>query len=832
MRSSPPLPIEEIFPQLDAVLATGGRGVVVAPPGAGKSTVLPLYLLDKIKEGLIILVEPRRLVARSCARRMAALLGEKIGERVGYRMRFDEATSRKTRLLVVTQGVFNRMLLDDPSLPNIRAVLLDEFHERSLEADFGLALALDVQSALCPDLILLVMSATLDGARVADLMGDAPVFSCEGRSFDISIRYQPKAPTKPLDEAMRDAIRTSLAQEQGNILAFLPGQAEIKRTLNLLEGRVGEHVLLVPLYGALDMQAQDSAIKPPPAGKRKVVLATSIAESALTIEGIRLVIDSGFSRIPVYESASGMTRLETVRASQASITQRAGRAGRLESGIAIRLWHEGQTSSLIPFDRPEILSADLSSLLLDCAAFGVVDPATLNFLDPPPKAALVAARHLLRQLGALDDSGRVTPKGQIMRSIALPVRYAHMVASASTPKEVKKAAEIGVLLSERGLGGDDVSVEVRYECFMKDNSPRAHKARQLAAHIAAGVIAHNQMQAEDDNEDDDDMDIARLLLAAWPDRVAKARQQPGGTPSFLMANGRAALMEADHFLSRAVYLVIADVAGKARNLRILAAASIDEETIRAEFGSQITSHLLHEFDEKSHTIRARLREKLGSLELGERPLVTLTGDEANQAWVAAVCRHGTHILPWSHSARSLRQRLDWLYRTRQTPWPDVSEQALQYHAEEWLHNFLPGLARFNEADIKGRGDFLHTALLARLDYQQQRQLGSLAPVSFKVPSGRDIPIHYEGDNPALSVRVQELFGLDQHPTIAEGEVKLVVELLSPAHRPIQITRDLPTFWRGSWADVRLEMRGRYPKHIWPENPLSATPTKHTKPRSS
>jgi len=369
-------------------------------------------------------------------------------------MRFDEAFSLKTRLLVVTQGVFNRMLLDDPTLAHVRAVLFDEFHERSLDADFGLTLALDVKSVLCPDLVLLVMSATLDGAWVTGLMGNVPVLVCQVRSFDVAIRYQPKAPAKPLDEAMAETIRATLAQEHGNILAFLPGQAEIGRTIKLLEGRVGEHVLLAPLYGTLDFHAQDNAIKPPPAGKRKVVLATSIAESALTIEGIRLVIDSGFVHIPVYEPGSGMTRLETVRASQASVIQRAGRAGRLEAGIAIRLWHEGQTSSLMAFDRSEILSADLSSLLLDCAAFGVVDSTTLHLLDPSSKAAIEAARRLLLQLDCLDGDGRLMGKGHIVRHIALPVRYAHMVASALTPKRVKKVAEIGVLLSERGLGGD------------------------------------------------------------------------------------------------------------------------------------------------------------------------------------------------------------------------------------------------------------------------------------------------------------------------------------------------------------------------------------------
>jgi len=844
-----------------------GCAVVVAPPGAGKSTLLPLHLLSQIKTGLIILVEPRRLVARACARRMAALLGEKVGETVGYRMRMDEASSSRTRILVVTEGVFNHMLLDDPELNHIQAVLFDEFHERHLDADFGLALALDVKAALRPDLAVIVMSATIDGARIAKLMGDAPVITSQGRSFDVEIRYCPKAANKRLEEVMADHIQATLLQEQGNILAFLPGQGEIERTIHLLKGRIGADILLAPLYGTLDRQAQDTAIALPPEGKRKVVLATSIAETSLTIEGVRIVIDSGFARIPVYEPAHAMTRLETVRASQASVAQRAGRAGRLEAGIAIRLWHEGQTSALIPFDRPEILSADLASLRLDCAAFGVNDPAQLAFLDPPPLPAWVEAQRLLIQLGALDEAGRLSVMGQRMRRLALPVRYAYMVAH-SPSKTRQKAAEIAVLLSERGLGYGLVAIEERYRHFKADLHPRAKQAKQLARRLAklAGeescepiTLQHKMEEQEEGEEDDMSLEpfpknvkrfsdqncdenkkpewlalpakvkntLAVLLMHAWPDRIAKARGRQG---IFLMSNGRAARIDEDNPLSLSPYLVIADLAGKAENLRILAAIETDEATIRTHLATKIVSQHIIDFDDKSNSIRARLREQLGQLLLGESPLPALTGEAANQAWTDLVRRHGTAILPWSKAAQTLRQRLDWLHKTCPASWPDVSESALTKQPERWLQDFLPGLSQLNATTLQREGDFVHAALSGLLPYELQYRLEHLAPTYFTTPTGSRIPINYQADAPCISVRVQELFGLDQHPSIADGQLKLVVELLSPAHRPIQITQDLPGFWRGSWGQIRSQMRGRYPKHAWPENPLAEPPTHRAKAR--
>ncbi|RWP78102.1 ATP-dependent helicase HrpB [Mesorhizobium sp.] len=853
----PELPVSAVLPALSEALGHGNSAVLVAPPGAGKTTLVPLALLDAawLGTGKIILLEPRRLAARAAARRMAELLGEEPGETVGYAMRMENRTSARTRILVVTEGVLSRMILDDPELPGVSAVFFDEFHERSLDGDFGLALALDVQVALRPDLRLLVMSATLDGARVARLLSGAPLIESEGRAFPVDVRYDDRPAGIAIEDAMAKAIRAALAEESGSVLAFLPGQREIERTAERLQGRVSADTDIVPLYGMLDGKAQDAAIKPAPSGRRKVVLATSIAETSITIDGVRVVIDSGLSRLPRYEPASGLTRLETVRVSRASADQRAGRAGRTQPGVAIRLWRAEQTAALPAFTPPEIIEADLSGLLLDCAAFGVADPTSLSFLDPPPAPALNEARSLLRALDAIDEAGRLTEAGAAMRRLALPVRLAHMVAEAAKTGQAFEAAMLAVLLTERGLGGDGADLERRLMRFRSERSPRATSARQLAERLARqaspspsrggsireaerggvgsgtpsptpprlprlagqGSLADPPLKGEGE--------AGALLIRAWPDRVARARGERG---RFVLANGSGAMLDTADPLAGETWLVVADLQGKAQNARITAAAAIDETDIRASLADKIETRGETSFDRDRRAVRVRETVRLGAITLSERMLPAPAGTEADHAILDALRQHGLSLLPWGKEAETLRQRLGWLHRGLGAPWPDVSDAALIDSLDDWLLPYLSGAASFAAIDP----GVLSIGLMALVPHDLQRRIEALAPTHFDAPSGSRVPIRYDGEWPVLAIRVQELFGLDRHPSIANGTVPLTLELLSPAHRPIQTTRDLPGFWRGSWADVRADMRGRYPRHVWPENPLLAAATSRAKPRGS
>ena len=829
------LPVTEALPELDKALGSNGKAVLVAPPGAGKTTLVPLHLLkqDWCKNKKIILLEPRRLAARAAARQMASRLGEKVGETVGYLMRFDKKISKNTRIVVVTEGVYSRMVLDDPELSSVAAVLFDEFHERSLDADFGLALTLDIMEGLRPDLKILVMSATLDGARIAEVLQGAPLIESKGRSFPVDIVYQPRKATDTIEEAMAKAIRHWLSSQSESILAFLPGQREIKKTAQLLADTVDKNTIIAPLYGAMDIKEQDIAIKPADEGRRKVVLATSIAETSLTIDGIGVVIDSGLSRVPVFEPSTGVTRLETVRASRASVDQRAGRAGRTARGIAVRLWHEGQTSSLQDFQTPEIFSADLSNLVLDSAAFGITDLSKLVFLDPPPKPQIVEARELLKKLDAIDETGRITPIGKKMRETALPVRLSAMLIKTKTIEETRLASEIAVILTERGLGGNDDDIGRRIEKFRTDQSDRAKKARLLVQRLVNGQFAKGQSPESGpaskvgfENSAALSVDEAgRLLLFAWPDRVAKAR---GNRGRFLLANGRGVAVDEVSHLFKADYLVVADMMGKAEEARVLAAAKIDEETIRNVLADKIERHRDLSFDAQSRSFRAREIQKLGAINLSEKPLPLPSGEEADHAVIKAIRGYGLDLLPWTKETIALRHRLQWLHRGLGEPWPDMSDEELLKKLDDWLLPFLEGKARIDGINNK----VIYNGLISLVPYQLQNEIDKKAPTHFTVPTGSHIPINYEGEAPLISVRVQELFGLGQHPSIADGHIPLVLELLSPSQRPIQITRDLPGFWRGSWADVRAEMRGRYPKHPWPEDPLSALPTRRAKPRGS
>ncbi|MFZ9501034.1 MAG: ATP-dependent helicase HrpB [Beijerinckiaceae bacterium] len=825
MNFQAPLPIDEILPEVKAALAAGPRAVLVAPPGAGKTTRVPLALMDEaaLAGRRLILLEPRRLAARAAAERMAATLGEKVGERVGLRVRMETRVSARTRIEVVTEGVFARMILDDPSLEGVGAVLFDEFHERSLDADFGLALALDAQAGLREDLRLLVMSATLDGARVAALLEDAPVIESEGRAFPVTTEYLPRDPAQDIAEAVTRAVLRALEREAGSILAFLPGQGEILRVAERLRERLrAPDVDVAPLFGAMDRAAQDRAVAPAPEGRRKIVLATSIAETSITIEGVRVVVDCGLVRTPRYEPDVGVTRLETVRVSRAAADQRRGRAGRTQPGVCYRLWEEAATGSLPAFAAPEILSADLSGLTLDCAEWGVRDPTRLRWLDAPPAPALSEARALLQRLGAIDDDGAITPLGRRLRALPLPPRLARMALGAAESGRGALGCELAVLLSERGLGGDDPDLVERVRRLRADRSPRAQAARAMARSwarmAAAGEPADSSAQELDA--------CGRLLALAWPDRIAKARGAPG---EFLMANGRAGALEPHLALAREPFLVVADLAGRAASARILAAAPISLEEIEAVAGDALETREEIVFERADASVKARRARRLGALALAVQPLPA-KGPEAARVLARGLASLGLSRLPWTKAQKQWRDRVMFLRRAEgEADWPDVGDEALARTVEDWLAPFIEGRASL--AAIQP--DDLDAALRALLPWDMQRRLDAEAPTHFEAPTGSNIAIDYESDGaPVLAIRVQELYGLSQHPSLARGRAPLTLHLLSPAYRPIQITRDLPGFWRGSWAAVKSEMKGRYPKHVWPDDPAAAAPTTRAKPRGS
>jgi ATP-dependent helicase HrpB len=818
-----PLPIDAVLDDLSRALAANNAAVLVAPPGAGKTTRVPLALLDApwMANKKIIVLEPRRIAARASAERMARTLGERVGDTVGYRVRFGSKVSHATRIEVVTEGIFSRQILDDPELTGIAAVLFDEFHGRSLDADLGLALARDAQTGLREDLRILVMSATLDGARVAKLLGDAPVIASEGRAYPVATRYLGRKPDVQLERQMADAIAAALRADPGSVLAFLPGAAEIRRTQNFLSERIHDpSIEIVPLYGALDAAVQDRAIAPAPQGQRKVVLATSIAETSLTIEGVRIVVDSGVARVPRYEPDIGLTRLETVRASRAAVDQRRGRAGRTEPGVCYRLWDEPQTASLIAYTQPEILSADLSSLVLDLAQWGISDPASLAFLDSPPVPALNEARSLLRELGALGADGRITAEGNSLRALALPPRLARMIVDSHRLGAGGEAAAIAAVLTERGLGGDSVDLDARLDQFRRDRSHRASSARSLAQRWASQVTATEGASASDDAPS-----TGVMLAFAFPDRVARNR----GNGTFLLANGRGAAIDRTSALSRAPTIAVAELTGTAASGRILLAAPITQDELELRFADQIESADEITFDRASMSLRGRRKKKLHAITLSEAPLTLTPSADTARVLADGLIAAGLNRLPWSKLLQQWRGRVMFLRKAEGEPWPDLSDQALAAQRESWL---VPAL--FDKAALKdiSAGD-LSDALMALLPWELRARLEREAPTHFEAPTGTMLAIDYEAEQgPTIAVRLQELFGLNTHPSVAKGAVPLVLELLSPAHRPVQVTRDLPGFWRGSYAAVRSDLRGRYPRHAWPEDPASAMPTRRVKPRGT
>jgi len=803
------LPIEEILPRLGDALAEGACAVLVAPPGAGKTTRVPVFLKDQAwaAGGKLIVLEPRRLAARAAAARMASTLGEAVGETVGFRVRLQSKVSARTRIEVVTEGVFTRMIQDDPGLDGVAAVLFDEFHERSLDADLGLALARDSQLLLREDLRLLVMSATLDGAAVARLLGDAPVIESQGRAFPVDTRYLGRDPAKRLDEQVARAVEKALAEESGSLLVFLPGQGEILRTRDLVAERMRRaDVDLAPLYGAMDPADQDRAISASPPGRRKVVLATSIAETSLTIEGVRVVIDAGQARVPRFDPASGLTRLETVRVSRAAADQRRGRAGRTEPGVCYRLWDEAETRAFIPFARPEILETDLSGLALDLARWGARDASSLAFLDPPPSAAFAEARALLERLQALDGQGGLTAHGKLLAAMPLPPRLAHMVVRGAAGGQAMLAAKIAALLTERGLGGRDTHLSHRLEAFDRDRGPRARDARQLAERWVRAAGSPPKQRP---------LDEALLLAEAFPERIAKAR---GSTGEFQLATGRGAHVEPTDVLARETWIAIGDLGGGATRDRISLAAPLDEAALREAFSDRLVTEDRLEV-EADGKVRGRRLLRLDRLVLEDRRIEKPDPAMIAAALLGEVRRKGLAVLQVD-AAEILRARLAFLGEP-------LTDEMLLARLDDWLAPLLKGktsLAQLSAGQIV-------EGVRGLVPWDIQRRLDAEVPTRFTAPTGNSFAIDYAAEGgPKVEVRVGELYGLSVHPTVAG--TPLTFSLLSPGHKPIQTTKDIPGFWKGSWADVRKDMRGRYPKHVWPEDPAAAAPVTRAKPRGT
>jgi ATP-dependent helicase HrpB len=806
-----PLPIHVVLPRLLAALRAHPSAVLVAPPGAGKTTAVAPALLDEPWcTGMVMLLSPRRLAARAAAERIAELRGEPVGQTIGYATRMDSRRSAETRLLVVTEGIFRNRIQADPELAGVSAVLFDEVHERSLESDLGLALALDAQAGLRPDLRILPMSATLDGGRVAALLDGAPLLESEGRGFPLELRHIGRSAEARIEDETAAAIRRALAEEEGGVLAFLPGIAEIERTAERLADLPPE-IELHRLHGTLEPAEQRRAIAPARAGQRKVVLATAIAETSLTLDGVRVVVDSGLARRPRYDRAAGMTRLVTERVSQAAAAQRAGRAGRQAPGVAYRLWEAAATAGLPRFDPPEILEADLSALVLDCAIWGVGDPGALRWLDPPPPAGVAEARRRLLRLGALDADGRPTAHGRAIAELPLPPRLGHMLLEAGRLGFGPIAAEIAVLLSERGLGGSDVDLDKRLRRFRTDRGPRAAAARRLAARWATMAGGEARPGAPEEA-------IAASVALAFPDRVARRRSADGA--SWLSAGGRGFRLDPLSPLASAEWLAVAETQGSAAGARILSAAKIAPATIEQLFAAEIELRREVRFDPATAGVLATRERRFGALRLGGGQDEAPDREAISRALLEAVRSSGLALLPWPPAARRLQARAAHAGAAS-----GIDEASLRDDLGEWLPPLLEGRRRLG--DIPGPA--LVAVLESRLGWEGARALDRLAPAEFVSPAGSRHPIDYESEGgPAVEIRVQALFGLAEHPVIGSGRVPLVLRLLSPAGRQIQTTRDLPGFWRGSWAAIAREMRGRYPRHPWPDDPAAADPTLRTK----
>ncbi|EIQ5995026.1 ATP-dependent helicase HrpB [Salmonella enterica] len=809
------LPVAAVLPELLTALKTAPQVLLSAPTGAGKSTWLPLQLLQLLQllqqgpvAGKILLLEPRRLAARNVAQRLAEALNEKPGETVGYRMRAQSCVGPRTRLEVVTEGVLTRMIQRDPELRGVGLVILDEFHERSLQADLALALLLDIQQGLRDDLRLLIMSATLDNDRLCQRLPDAPTIVSEGRAFPVERRYQPLAAHLRFDEAVAMATAELLRHENGSLLLFLPGVGEIQRVHEHLASRVGSDVLLCPLYGALSLEAQRKAIVPAPAGMRKVVLATNIAETSLTIEGIRLVVDSAQERVARFDARTGLTRLVTQRISQASMTQRAGRAGRLAPGICLHLLAKEQAERAAAQSDPEILHSDLSGLLMEVLQWGCHDPASLFWLDRPPEVNLQAARRLLLMLGALEGE-RLSARGQKMAATGNEPRLAAMLVNAGEGDSAATAAMLAAILEDppRG-GGTDLSV-----LFSRRQPGWQQRSQQLLKRLQVR------------NGEPDSALIMPLLARAFSDRIARRRGQEG---RYQLANGMGAMLDADDALGRHEWLIAPLLlqGSASPDARILLAQPLDIASLIQACPDLLRQSDTVEWDEAQGTLKAWRRMRIGQLTVSVQPLAKPSEEELHQAMLNGIRDKGLAVLNWTPEAEQFRLRLHcaakWL---PEYDWPAVDEASLLATLENWLLPHMTGVQSLRS--LKSLN--VTQALRGLLDYAMLQRLDSELPGHYTVPTGSRITIRYHEDNPpALAVRMQEMFGEAKTPTIAQGRVPLVLELLSPAQRPLQITRDLSAFWQGAYREVQKEMKGRYPKHVWPDDPANTAPTRRTK----
>ena len=802
-------PVDQIIPRLSEALGSGPAALLVAEPGAGKTTRVPLKLLDApwLRARKIVMLEPRRLAARNAAHRMAETLGEEVGGTVGYTVRLERRVSARTRIEVVTEGILTRRLQQDPELAGTGLVIFDEFHERSLDADLGLALTLDIQRGLRDDLKILVMSATLDAARVARHLGDAPVIDAPGRVFPVETRYLDKAQRQTIAADATRAVHRALDETDKSILVFLPGEAEIRRTGEALNaGGLPRNTVVRPLYGAMSFAEQDAAIRPSPAGERKIVLATTIAETSLTIDGIGAVIDTGFKRVPRFDPASGMTALETVRVSLASADQRRGRAGRLGPGIGYRLWPEAETRALKPHDEPEIFVADLAPLVLELAAWGVADPTSLPWLDPPTAAPFAQAQDLLKRLEALDAENRITATGKEMVRLPLHPRLAHMVVKGRSVL----AADLAAMLSERDGLPRDVGVDITSRLSHLKGSAR-ERIRQAAKQIRqiAGI-----------GEGESEVSAGVLIAWAFPDRIAQRR---GGDRRYRLSGGGGALLPEHDALVTQDFLAVATTDGASGDQKIFLAAPLSLKEIEEHFGAQIEARDGVFWDSRAKAVSASKSRRLGALVLEEKPSTNADPSLIAEAMTEGVREMGLAALPWTDGARILRARVMFLRRLyTEDGWPDLSDEALLAGLAEWLSPYLAGISR--KAHLE-RLD-MHQIIQSMIPHELARRMDRLAPVRIEVPSGADVRIDYETEgDPVLRVRLQEMFGLARTPAIAEGRSPLRIELLSPAGRPLAVTQSLETFWTNGYPSVRSDMRGRYPKHAWPEDPLNAEPVK-------